>query len=61
MFKVKILISIFIFSSFLFGTSIIKNKTREIEKQIYKTSKNIYFNENTTLKKKIRSKKISRF
>ena len=45
MFKVKILISIFIFSSFLFGTSIIKNKTREIEKQIYKTSKNIYFKE----------------
>ena len=45
MFKVKIFISIFIFSSFLFGTSIIKNKTREIEKQIYKTSKNIYFKE----------------
>ena len=32
MFKIKILLSIFIFH-FLFGTSIIKNETREIEKK----------------------------
>ena len=34
MFKFKILLSIIIFSFLLFGTSIIKNKTREIEKKI---------------------------
>ena len=34
MFKIKILLSIIIFSFLLFGTSIIKNKTREIEKKI---------------------------
>ena len=33
MFKIKILLSILVFSSFLFGTSIIKNETREIEKK----------------------------
>ena len=32
MIKMKILLSIIIFSSLLFGTSIIKNETREIEK-----------------------------
>ena len=45
MFKIKIFISIIIFSSFLFGTSIIKNETREIEKNIYKISKKISFKE----------------
>ena len=35
MFKIKILLSIIIFSSLLFGTSIIKNETREIEKKIH--------------------------
>ena len=45
MFKIKIFISMIIFSSFLFGTSIIKNETREIEKNIYKISKKIYFKE----------------
>lgn len=34
-----------IFSLFLFGTSIVKNKTREIEKNIYKISKKISFKE----------------
>ena len=34
-----------VFSSFLFGTSIIKNETREIEKNIYKISKKISFKE----------------
>ena len=34
MFKIKILLSILVFSSSLFGTSIIKNETREIEKKI---------------------------
>tara|TARA_B100001121_G_C18120951_1_gene358918 strand:+ start:195 stop:503 length:309 start_codon:yes stop_codon:yes gene_type:complete len=34
MFKIKILFSIIMFSILLFGTSIIKNKTREIEKKI---------------------------
>ena len=33
MFRLKIFISIIIFSSLLFGTSIIKNQTREIEKK----------------------------
>tara|TARA_B110000444_G_C18312192_1_gene354551 strand:+ start:138 stop:476 length:339 start_codon:yes stop_codon:yes gene_type:complete len=43
--KIKIFISIIIFSSFLFGTSIIKNETREIEKKIYKISKKISLKE----------------
>ena len=34
MYKIKIIISVLIFSSLLFGTSIIKNQTREIEKKI---------------------------
>lgn len=34
MFKIKILFSTIIFSFLLFGTSIIKNETREIEKKI---------------------------
>ena len=34
MFKIKILFSIIMFSILLFGTSIKKNKTREIEKKI---------------------------
>ena len=39
MFKIKILISIIIFSSLLVFTSIIKNQTREIEKKIFNLSK----------------------
>jgi len=39
MFKIKILISISIFSSLLIFTSIIKNQTREIEKKIFNLSK----------------------
>ena len=39
MFKIKILISIIIFSSSLVFTSIIKNQTREIEKKIFNLSK----------------------
>ena len=45
MFKIKIFVSMIIFSLFLFGTSIVKNKTREIEKNIYKISKKISFKE----------------
>ena len=45
MFKIKILLSILVFSSFLFGTSIIKNETREIEKKIFSLSKDIYSKE----------------
>ena len=45
MFKIKILLSILVFSSFLFGTSIIKNETREIEKKILSLSKDIYSKE----------------
>ena len=41
MFKLKIFISIVIFSFFLIGTSSIKNETREIEKKINILSKNI--------------------
>ena len=48
MFKIKIFISIIIFSSFLFGTSIIKNETREIEKNIKNINIKI-FNLNTEL------------
>lgn len=39
MFKIKILFSIIIFSFLLFGTSIIKNETREIEKKILTLTK----------------------
>ena len=35
MLKIKFLISIFVFSSLLIVTSVIKNQTREIEKKIY--------------------------
>ena len=45
MYKIKIFISVFIFSSLLFGTSIIKNQTREIEKQILKIQAIIHFKE----------------
>ena len=45
MFKIKILLSILVFSSFLFATSIIKNETREIEKKILSLSKDIYSKE----------------
>ena len=38
MFKIKIFISIIIFSTLLVFTSIIKNQTREIEKKIYNLS-----------------------
>ena len=41
MFKIKFLTSIIIFSSLLFGTSIIKNQSRELEKNIYNLSKKI--------------------
>ena len=41
MFKLKIFISVVIFSFFLIGTSSIKNETREIEKKINILSKNI--------------------
>ena len=40
MFKLKIFISITIFSIFLIGTSFIKNETRELEKKINILSKN---------------------
>ena len=43
MFKIKIFISLLIFSSLLFGTSVIKNETREIEKNIYQLNKKINF------------------
>ena len=45
MFKLKILTSIFVFSFFLIGTSIIKNKTREIEKIIHKANNSIFIKE----------------
>ena len=45
MFKLKILTSIFVFSFFLIGTSIIKNKTREIEKKIHKANNSIFIKE----------------
>ena len=41
MFKIKIIIILLIFSSLLFGTSIIKNETRKIEKNIYQLNKKI--------------------
>ena len=34
MFRLKICITVFVFSFFLIGTSLIKNQTREIEKKI---------------------------
>ena len=40
MFKLKIFISVVIFSFFLIGTSSIKNETREIEKKINILSEN---------------------
>ena len=45
MFKIKISISLLIFSSLLFGTSVIKNETREIEKNIDQLNKKINFQE----------------
>ena len=45
MFKIKIFISLLIFSSLLFGTSVIKNETREIEKNIDQLNKKINFQE----------------
>ena len=41
MFKINLIISIFIFSILLGVTSAIKNKTRIIEKSIYKIDKKI--------------------
>ena len=41
MFKLKVFISILIFSSLLIITSTIKNQTREIEKKIYKMNNKI--------------------
>ena len=43
MFKIKIFISIIIFSILLVFTSIIKNQTREIEKKIYNLSNVIFY------------------
>ena len=45
MFKLKIFASVVIFSFLLVGTSIIKNKTRELEKKIYHLSKEISLKE----------------
>ncbi len=42
MFKLKILISVIIFSFFLIVTSVIKNQTRKIEKKIDNLSENIF-------------------
>ena len=42
MFRFKFIISISIFSLLLVGTSIVKNKTRELEKKIYLKSKAIH-------------------
>ena len=41
MLKFKFLISLMVFSFLLFGTSIIKNQTREIEKKIFILNKNL--------------------
>lgn len=43
MFKIKVIISIFIFSILLIITSLIKNQTRIIEKNIFLTDKRIAF------------------
>ena len=45
MFKLKIFFSILIFSFFLIGTSIIKNKTRQLEKNIDIISEKIHLKE----------------
>ena len=45
MFRIKITISIIIFSTFLVLTSIIKNQTRESEKKIYNLNKKISIKE----------------
>ncbi len=45
MFKMKIFTSLLVFSSLLFGTSVIKNETREIEKNIYQLNKKINYQE----------------
>ena len=45
MFKLKMLVSVVIFSSLLVITSIIKNQTREIEKKIYTLSDIIFLKE----------------
>ena len=45
MFKLKIFFSILIFSFFLIGTSIIKNKTRQLEKNIDLISEKIHLKE----------------
>ena len=46
MFRVKILISVVIFSSLLILTSFIKNQTRIIEKKIFNISKTVNSKEN---------------
>lgn len=45
MFKIKFLISIFVFSTLLVGTSAIKNQSRELEKKIYNLKTNISLKE----------------
>ena len=46
MLRIKFLTSIIIFSSLLIATSIIKNKTRDIEKKIYQLNKIIHLKKN---------------
>ena len=46
MFRIKILISVVIFSSLLILTSFIKNRTRIIEKKIFNISKTVNSKEN---------------
>ena len=46
MLRIKFLTSIIIFSLLLIGTSIIKNKTRDIEKKIYQLNKIIHLKKN---------------
>ena len=43
MFRLKICITVLVFSFFLIGTSLIKNQTREIEKKIYYLNKKIHY------------------
>ena len=45
MFKLNIFVSFVIFSFLLVGTSIVKNKTRELEKKIYYLTKEISLKE----------------
>lgn len=45
MYRLKILISLTIFSLLLFGTSIIKNQTRDLEKKILNLSEVIHYKE----------------